>query len=74
MFDEAHLGPNLRRLRHARGLTQREAARRLGWGADHLADLERGRNTPSLALLLALCEVLGCSPNDLLAAPAGVPR
>jgi transcriptional regulator with XRE-family HTH domain len=60
-----NVGPNLRRLRRQRDLTQRQLAGFAGIHQAHLSDIERGLR-PKSALLDRLARALGVDPNELL--------
>jgi transcriptional regulator with XRE-family HTH domain len=68
------LGPRLREVRSAGGLSVRELARRVGCSASLISQLERGVSVPSVGMLYALATELGSSLDYLLfgsgAAPA----
>lgn len=65
-------GPNLREQRLALGLTQTELGRGLDNGQDvpkaTISRWESGTHEPSLSLLRALCQRMGCSADLLLGA------
>ena len=56
----------LRERRTSLGLTQEELAFRTDMNVTYLSDLERGRNNPSLAMIVDLAKALGTHPADLL--------
>jgi transcriptional regulator with XRE-family HTH domain len=60
------LALRIRRLRDARGWSQRAAATRIGVGAPVLRRLESGEANPSLAILLSVARAFGVPLNDLL--------
>ncbi|MDP9034279.1 MAG: helix-turn-helix transcriptional regulator [Myxococcota bacterium] len=60
------LAGRLRRLRAARGWTQRAAAGRIGVGPVVLRRLESGRANPSLAVLLSVARVYRVDLAELL--------
>lgn len=67
------LGPNLRELRLARGLTLDRLAGQSGLTRGYLSLVERGLKTPSISALLRLAEALGVNIAQLFdpdAAPA----
>ncbi|WP_369045152.1 helix-turn-helix transcriptional regulator [Sinomonas sp. P10A9] len=55
----AGLGAELRRLRHAHGLTQQRLGDLAGIGRWHVSHLELGKRRPSVDALAALARVLG---------------
>lgn len=71
---DLELGPHLRSLRTARGLTLRELAQRAGVTESFLSQAERGVATPSIASVRRIARGLGLSIADLFAEvePAGL--
>ncbi|MFV2195294.1 helix-turn-helix domain-containing protein [Nocardiopsis sp. LOL_012] len=69
---------NVKRLRHRRGLTVRETARRLTeehqrrWTPGAVTDVESGKRRVDADDLVALALVLDVTPNTLLLAPTAV--
>lgn len=59
-------GRILRELRVAKGLTQEELAFRADMSVPYLSDIERGRSSPSLALIVDLALALGVHPVELV--------
>ncbi len=58
--------------RRARGLSQAEVSRRLGWSPSNYGRIEHGRITPSLRSLEAIARALGVAVSSLAeAAPEG---
>ncbi len=64
------LGHKVRILRRARRITQEELATQVGISASFLGHIERGTRVLSLDTLLALCDTLDVTPNDLLSVEA----
>ncbi len=62
------LGKSVEFYRKALGLSQAQLAAALGKGAgqSHVSAIERGVNTPSVALLVELAEILKTDPNTLI--------
>ena len=60
-------GEALKRWREKRGLTQEALAHEAGITASYAGQVERGRKTPTLTVILKLCRALECTPGDLLA-------
>src|SRR6185437_3884116 len=60
------LGPRLREVRSADGLSVRELARRVGCSASLISQIERGVSVPSVGMLYALATELGSSLDYLL--------
>jgi len=71
---DLELGPHLRSLRTARGLTLRELAQRAEVTESFLSQAERGVATPSIASVRRIARGLGLSIADLFAEvePAGL--
>ena len=61
------VGLNMRRLRVARQLTQKQFAERSGFSQQYISDLERGRRNPTVVTLFELASALGSTPVELLA-------
>lgn len=57
---------NLRRLRLAAGISQRELARRIGQQNSNIAYWENTGKTPRSDLLRPIADALGCSVEELL--------
>jgi len=60
---------NLRRLRHAKGLSQDDLAYEAEISRSYLSQLEKGRFYASLKIIGKLAEVLAIEPAELLALP-----
>jgi transcriptional regulator with XRE-family HTH domain len=56
------LGPDLRSLREARKLSQKELGALAGIEQPHISAIEQGKRLPGLRTLLMLCEALGAPP------------
>jgi transcriptional regulator with XRE-family HTH domain len=61
----ADFGAHFRRVRLARGMTQRELDRRAHVGYRFISELEIGKENPSLATIMRLAKGLGCGMADL---------
>lgn len=57
---------NLRKIRKARGLTQKQLAELVGVGESSISQYESGGKTPSFEIALKLAEVLDCESADLV--------
>ena len=57
---------NLRRIRHEKGLSQDELARKADMDRSYLSRLENGANSPGLEIIGRLATVLRCEPAELL--------
>ncbi|MEE8302636.1 MAG: helix-turn-helix transcriptional regulator [Candidatus Tectomicrobia bacterium] len=66
------IGLTLRRLRHARGLTQKALAQRIAGGVDttYVGKIERGDQLPSLKVLLRLSQSLGVTVSNFFHPPS----
>ena len=60
---------NLRRLRHARGLSQEDLAHDAGVDRSYLSRLETGATYPGLEIIGKLARVLKVEPAELLRLP-----
>ena len=65
---------NLRRLRHAKGLSQDDLAYEAEVSRSYLSQLEKGAFYASLKIIGRLAETLGVEPAELLKLPAGNSR
>ena len=61
---------NLRRARHAKGLSQEALAYEAGINRTYLGKLERGATYAGLEIIGKLAEVLAVEPAELLQLPA----
>ena len=61
------LGQELRRAREEAGLTQETLADKAGVHRTYVSLLERGKKSPTVAMLFRLCRVLAVRPSTLLA-------
>ncbi len=59
-------GATVRRFREEQGLSQDRLCEAAGVSQRYLSALERGENSPTLTLILQLCDALGVSPAELL--------
>ena len=64
-------GTNLRRLRHASGLSQEELAHRAGINRNYVGLLERAANSPTLDTIERLAEELAVDPVQFFERPGG---
>jgi transcriptional regulator with XRE-family HTH domain len=60
------LGPYLKELRLARGLSMRGLGKKVGVSAPHIGDIEKGHRQPSEPLLSLLAEALETDLDDVL--------
>lgn len=66
-FDYLTIGRSIRQIRIASGITQTELANALKCSVQHLSNLENGRKTISLEILVKVRQILAVSADDLLA-------
>lgn len=66
-------GLNLRRYRHAAGLSQEDLAHKAGVDRTYVSSLERGIYGVTIDVLARLAEVLEVEPMDLLRPPQNSP-
>jgi transcriptional regulator with XRE-family HTH domain len=59
-------GKVLKEAREAAGLTQEKLAFRAGLDRTYISLMERGLRSPTLDVLLRLCEALGILPSELM--------
>jgi repressor LexA len=64
-FPNASVGPRIKEIRLAKGLTQKAFADSLGIVQGFLSSLERGKKVPSDTLLIALCHLYEINPEWL---------
>jgi len=65
MDKKAALGTRIKALRKQRGWSQETLAERVGISTQYVSNIERGKENPTLDLLLRLAEGLRVSPADL---------
>jgi transcriptional regulator with XRE-family HTH domain len=61
---------NVRRVRHAKGITQEELAHRAALSARYLGSIERAAVSASVTVLGQLAEALRVDPCDLIRMPS----
>ena len=49
--------------RKEKGLTQEALSKQLGISKNHLSNIERGNNVPTIKFLIELCNILGETPD-----------
>jgi transcriptional regulator with XRE-family HTH domain len=57
---------NLRRLRHAKGISQEDLAHEAGINRSYMSKLEKGATYPGLEIIAKLATVLEVEPAELL--------
>ncbi len=65
MDKKAALGTRLKTLRKQRGWSQETLAEWAGISTQYVSNIERGKENPTLAMLLGLAETLSVSPAEL---------
>ena len=65
-MDYKAFGLRVRNLRRLAGMTQAELAERTGISGSFLGHVERGTRILSVETLVALCQALEATPNELL--------
>jgi transcriptional regulator with XRE-family HTH domain len=64
---------NLRRLRHAKGISQEDLAYEAGVNRTYVSKLEKGISYPGLEIIAKLATVLEVDPAELIRLPARHP-
>lgn len=64
---------NMRKLRKAKGLKQKELAEMVGLSESAISQLESGKRFPSYETLLKIAEALDCESSDLLSSRSNRP-
>ena len=57
---------NIKTIRTARGISQKELAKRVGVPQAHISDIERNKRRASISVLLKIMEALKCEPADIM--------
>ena len=65
-FDKKLIGIRIMQKRKEHGLSQEKLAEKIGISKNHLSNIERGNNTPTLKFLFDICNVLGETPDYYL--------
>jgi len=66
MADYKDIGARIMKLRLEKGLTQEQLADAIGVGTTHISHIETGNTISSLQVFVDICNVLGCSADELL--------
>ena len=66
MLNNKRVGLNIKHARNERALTQQQLAEETDLSVTHIAHLECGTVSLSVNSLIAICEVLRVTPNDIL--------
>jgi transcriptional regulator with XRE-family HTH domain len=64
--DSVNVGSNIRTIREHHGLTLEQVGKCLGTPKEFVFQLEKGLRTPNINQLISICEILSCTPNDVL--------
>ena len=64
--ESSKLGKNLKRIRTAKGITQGDIVRQLGFGRGFISNIENGKANPTLATIAKLAKALGVSIGELI--------
>lgn len=67
------LGDELRRARRAAGLTQEQLAAKARISREYVSQLERDRQSPTVDMLLRICQILGTSASQIIASVENQP-
>ena len=65
-IDYADIGMRIKQKRIEKRLTQEQLSEMIGVGASHMSHMESGKTVPSMEVFITLCNVLGCSADELL--------
>ncbi|WP_179394501.1 helix-turn-helix domain-containing protein [Lacticaseibacillus absianus] len=63
---EKKIGLNIKRIRKAQGMPQKNLADELGIIEQTVSKIERGVFTPSADTIMQVCDVLNVTPNELM--------
>lgn len=66
MIDGKNIGMRIKELRSEKKMTQAQLAEAAGVGTTHISHIETGNAAPSLEVLIAIINALGCSADELL--------
>lgn len=61
-----NVGENIRAIRTAQGLTLEQVGKSLGVSKQFVFQLEQGTRLPNVRQILEICNILRCTPNDIL--------
>lgn len=65
-MNQIEFGKRLKEFRKSHRMTSAELAKQLGLNPSYVRQIECGRKTPSVDVLLGICNVLDVSPDSLL--------
>lgn len=61
-----YISDNIRNIRRRKGLSQQELGNLIGTTSQHISNIELGKTTISIDLLMLISDALQVSPNDLI--------
>ena len=64
--DNLNVGSTIRAIRELQGITLEEVGNSLGTSKEFIFQLEKGLRVPNIHQLAIICNVLHCTPNDIL--------
>jgi len=68
-------GQTLRELRHSKGISQRDLAKRVGVDFSYISKVENDRLPPPAAdTIIKICDTLSAPPDELLALTGKMPK
>lgn len=62
-LDKRLIGIRIMQKRKEKGLSQENLSEKIGISKNHLSNIERGNNTPTLKLIIDICNILGETPD-----------
>ncbi len=65
-MNRKRVGNNIRKRRKELRLTQADLAEKAGISVVHISHIENGKVSMSLETLISICNILDCTPNDVL--------
>lgn len=65
-IDNKLIGIRIMQKRKENGLSQEALSEKIGFSKNHLSSIERGKYTPTVKFLCAICNVLGETPDYYL--------
>lgn len=65
-LDNKLIGTRIMQKRKEKGLNQESLSKQLGISKNHLSNIERGKNVPTVKFIFELCNILGETPDYYL--------
>lgn len=62
-LDKKLIGIRIMQKRKEQGLSQEKLAEQIGISKNHLSNIERGNNVPTLKFIVDICNILGETPD-----------